>query len=142
MKAALSLNQDADLSTMTDEYKVKLKFEMRHGKMTAFYPMGTEFEGPHALDLVRNGQANPIDEECVVAAGMKPEQLLVIQRKYLAASRGIKGTKDFEMFMAGAIEGYAPESTDENVIYMPGPNWDAWQAAAQSKIEDIKKDVI
>ena len=142
MKAKLSLNQDADLSTMTDEYKVKLKFEKRGGKMTAFYPLGTEFEGEHALALVLNGQADPSDEECTEAAGLKPDQLLVVQRKYLAASRGIKGKKDLEMFMAGAIEGYTPESTDDKVIYQKGPNWDAWQAAEAAQIATVTGDVI
>lgn len=142
MKAKLRLNQDADLDTVTDAYKVKLQFEKRHGKMVAYYPKGTEFEGEHALALVLNGQADPSDAECAEAAGMKPEQLEVVQRKYLAASRGIKGKKDFEMFMAGAIEGYTPESTDEHVIYEKGPNWDAWQLAEQQAKAEITKDTI
>lgn len=142
MKAALNLDQDADLSQVSDAYRLKLKFEMRQGKMVPFYPKGTEFEGEHALRLVSTGQASPSDPECAAAVGMSSDQVQAKQREYLAASRGIKGKKDLAMFMAGAIEGYAPDSTDANPVYIPGPNWGVWQAAESAKVDDIKKDVI
>lgn len=142
MKASLNLDQDADLSTLPDHYKSKLKFASRRGQLTPYFPKGTEFDGEHALFLVGTGQASPADEECAKAAGMSPEQLHVRQRGYLAASKGIKGKKDLEMFMAGAIEGYAEGTTDANPVYIHGPNWDAWQAAEAAIKSEITKDVI
>jgi len=47
----------------------------------------------------------------------------------LAAQAGIKGKKDMELFMSGVIEGYDKTSTDANPVYLPGPNFAAWEAA-------------
>lgn len=138
MKAALNLPHDADLTTIPDAYRPKLAFELRAGKMVAHYPKGTEFEGDHALALIQNGQACPIDEEAAKACGMSPEQLQGKQREYLAAVKGIKGKKDMEMFLAGAIEGYEPGTS----TYIKGPQWDAWQAAESAATAAITADVI
>ncbi len=142
VKAALRLDQDADVSTMPDSYRSKLKFRPENGQVTPYYPKGTEFEGEHALLLVKNGQANPIDAECAAAAGMSPAQLEAKQREYLAASAGIRGKKDMDMFMTGAIEGYGPGTTDDVTVYIHGPNWDAWQSAEEQAKAAITKDVI
>lgn len=142
MKAVLHLDQDADLTTITPEYQAKLAFRKERGKMVAYFPKGCEFEGEHAIALVGTGQASPSDDECAVACGMTPEQIKAKRINYAADAAGVRGTKDREMFLAGAILGYAEGTTDEKPIYIKGPNWDAWQAAEQAEKAKAEKDVI
>lgn len=98
-------------------------------------PKGTVLEGEQALIRVSHGQAEPVDEECAKACGLSSEQLSRAQRTNLGAERGIRGKKDHDLFMAGVIDGYAPGSTDEKPIYLPGKQWDRYQAALKAKKE-------
>lgn len=144
MKAVLNLDQHADLDTLPPEYQDKIEFIPTPGSQepTAIFPKGTIFEGEHALQLCRTGQASPADDECAKAVGMTPLQIAMNNRKYAAAVAGIKGKRDLAMFMSGAIEGYGPGTTDENPVYIHGPNWDKWQAAQEARKAAIKQDVI
>lgn len=126
MKAVLNLDQGADMSVLPPEYQDKIRF---YPDRSAYFPKGTEFEGDHALELCKTGQASPADDECSKALGRSPAQQRIDARKYLAAVAGIKGAKDMELFMAGVIEGYDKGTTDEEPKYLPGPNWDKWQEA-------------
>lgn len=142
MKSALNLDQYADLASLPPAYQSKIKFKTENGKPVAYFPKGCEFDGEHALHLVKTGQASPIDEECAAACGMDANQLASKQMHYAAANVGIKGKKDLEMFLAGAITGYAPGTTDENPIYIHGPNWDAWQAAEAAAKAAEERDTL
>lgn len=133
MKAALLNDEDATVQEMPAELIKKLAFRAVPGKLPQpYYPRGTEFEGPMAVTLVRNGQAAPADAECRQACGMTEGQLEKASRTNAAALAGIRGERDMAMFLAGAINGYAPGTTDAEPKYVPGPNWEAWQAAERA----------
>lgn len=144
MKAILNLDQFADLDALPPEYQSKISFVLETGRETpsAIFPKGTIFEGAHALHLVKTGQASPADDECAAACGMNQAQITVNNRKYAAAMAGIKDKKDLAMFMAGAIEGYGPGTTDEKPVYVKGPNWEAWQAATAGVVAESVKDSL
>lgn len=100
-------------------------------------PKGTIVEDPaEAVLRCQTGQAAPYDEECAVACGMTPAELIRAQRLCLCAMAGIRGKEDQDLFLAGVIDGYAPGTTDEKTIYKPGPKWDVYQAALAKKAEE------
>lgn len=141
MKAILLNDEDVTLKELPESYQAKLSF--RPGKIPKpYFKKGTEFEGEHALFLVGNGQASPSDDECRVACGLTPGQLSKVSRTHAAALAGITGEKDMAMFMAGAITGYGPGTTDETPVYLKGPNWDAWQEATRDVVATVTKDTI
>lgn len=140
MKAYLNLDQFADASKLTPELAAKVKHKFHSGGSDPYFPAGTEFDGDQALMLCRTGQASPADDECSVALNQTPAEQAVNARKYLAAQAGIKGKKDMELFMAGVIEGYDKTSTDANPVYLPGPNFAAWEAA-KAEIQTEKGDI-
>lgn len=104
-------------------------------------PKGTVVEGDEALLRVSTGQASPIDEECAAACGMTTAQLKGAQRAYLAASSGIRGKKDHELFMAEVIDGYAPDSTDDKPVYVPGKNHQKWLDAKAAIAASDKEEI-
>ena len=106
------------------------------------FPIGTVIEGPLAVQLVVNGQADPFDEECREACKLSPARLATAQRTQLAASLGINGKRDMAMFMYGAIEGYAEGTTDAKPVYIHGPKWDEWQAADAERLKAEQKDAL
>ena len=141
MKAALLNDEDVTLSALPAGYQSKLSFRPGNPPVP-YFKKGTEFEGDHALFLVRNGQASPSDEECRVACGLTPDQLRKVGLTHAAALAGIVGDKDRTMFLAGAITGYGPGSTEENPVYVKGPNWDAWQEAAGEVAAKVTQDPL
>lgn len=136
MKAALLNDEGADLNTVPENYRPKLKLKYRpDGSIaSAVYPKDTVFDGEHAAFLVSTGQARPIDEECRASCKMTPEQLASKQVSYEMDSKGIHSEKDRQLYKAGVILGY-----DENLEYIHGPNW-AQHEAAQKELE--KEDEI
>ena len=131
MQAIYLLDQSVNILTAPAAWRDKCKpvLDEAGDVVDWIIPKGTIVEGAEALLRVSTGQCTPFDEECVAAVGATQQQLEATQRQYLAASVGIKGKKDMELFMAGVIEGYGPKTTDENPVYLPGANYDAWQAA-------------
>ena len=131
MKAMYSLDQSVNIHTAPSAWRDKCKPVLNAaGEVVDWIiPKGAVIEGDEALLRVKTGQAVPVDEECSAACGMTPAQLEANQRQYLAATKGIKGAKDIELFMGGIIDGYDPSTTDEKTVYIHGPNWDAWQKA-------------
>jgi len=136
MKAALVLDQFADTSTMTHDQRKLIKFKpMGKGKFDAVFPAGTVFEGEDAVRLCRTGQAAPIDDECMAEVNMTPGQLAAIQLEYKMNTLGINNKNDRELFKAGVIAGY-----NEKLEYLPGPNWDAYNAA-KSEVMDKEESI-
>ena len=138
MKSKLRLDQFADLSTLPDHLRGKIKFKpgVTPGGKTvavAYFPAGTEFEGPQALALCRTGQAQPADDECATALNMTDAQRLSMQVEYDMDNKGINKPEDRTLYRAGVILGY-----DEKLNYIHGPNWEAYQAAlTPDKDEEI-----
>jgi len=126
MKAKLVIDHFADMSSMTEEQKKKVKFARTKpgGKPEAIYPAGTEFDGEQALALCRNGQAAPSDPECAEALGLSGAQLEALQVDYKMTSLGIHKKEDRELFRAGVISGF-----DKDGKYKPGANWAAYNEA-------------
>lgn len=125
MKAALVLDQFADLSAVTEEQREKLAFRPGYkGKAEAVFPAGTIFEGEQALMLCRTGQATPVDDECAKEVGLTSRQLISLQLGYKMDSLGINRKEDRELYRAGVITGY-----DEDMNYIHGPKWGEYQAA-------------
>lgn len=129
MKAKLVITHEADMSTMSEEMKAKVRFAKNgeSGKPIAIFPAGTEFEGDHAITLCKNGQAAPSDQECADALGMSSEKLLSLQVGYKMDTLGIHKTEDRELYRAGVISGF-----DANGNYKPGVNWDEYNKAKVS----------
>lgn len=143
MKAVLINDEEVTVAGMPEDLVKKLSFRRKPGKQfpSAYFARGTELEGEIALTLVRNGQATPADEECRVKCGMSADQIDKASRTNAAALAGIRGERDMAMFLAGAINGYAAGSTDADPKYVPGPNWDAWQAAENEVAQEQNSDL-
>lgn len=126
MKAKLVVTHEADMSTMSEEMKVKVRFAKKDssGKPVAIFPAGTEFEGEHALALCRNGQASPSDQECADALGLSESQMQALQVGYKMDTLGIHKPEDRDLYRAGVISGF-----DKNGNYKPGVNWDEYNKA-------------
>jgi hypothetical protein len=132
VKAAYALDQSVNITTAPASWKDQCKPVMRDGKIVDWIiPAGAVVEGEEALLRVATGQAYPVDEECAKACGISPSELAVKQRQYLAATRGIRGKDDLELFMAEVIEGYDKGTTETNTVYKPGKNWSKWQQAKE-----------
>lgn len=131
MQAKLNLDQYADLATVPDELQSKIGFKMEGGKRVAYYPSGTSFEGDLALQLCRTGQASPSDDECAAALGMSAEQVAAKAVEYRMDVLGINSANDRQLYRAGVILGY-----DDKLAYIPGPNWEKYQAALAKTKED------
>lgn len=133
MKAALVLDQFADISALTESQQALIIWRAVKGRQEAIFPIGTIFEGDDALRLCKTGQAQPFDDECAEACGMNAQQLASAQLEYKMNSLGINRREDRELFRAGVIAGY-----DGNLNYIPGPNWGKYQQAKKqiAKQED------
>ena len=85
-------------------------------------PIGTVLDGDaeekwaDCWKLVRTGAAEPLDEECEVAADVTERQTHLAQRAARRAAAGIH-PEDFEAFDAGMMVGY-----DGDGNHIPGPN--------------------
>ena len=79
-------------------------------------PAGTVIDDPDCYWLVRQGVAEPVDEECAVKAGMNPEQFAAARKAYERTDKGIH-PEDYAAFDAGEMIGY-----DDQGNPLPGPN--------------------
>lgn len=99
----------------------------------AFVPVGTIFEGEEYLFLCKTGQASPADDECAAAIGLNADQIAAKQIEYKMNTLGINNENDRELYRACVILGY-----DKELKPIPGPNWEAYQAAkAETEEEEI-----
>jgi hypothetical protein len=80
-------------------------------------PAGTVIDHPQAFHLVRQGCAEPADEQCAAAAGVGPTKRRELQRHYERASRGVQPI-DFEAYESGLMVGY-----QEDGHWKHGANW-------------------
>lgn len=129
MKAAFLHDVSINIQTASEAYrKAANPVVSVDGKVTDWViPQGFVIEGDDALLRVGHGIAAPIDEECARACGMDEGQLRRTQRVYESATKGIRGPHDLQLFMNYVIDGYAPGSTDENTVYIPGEKWQEFQ---------------
>ncbi len=127
MKCVFVRDVDVDVTTLDEGQKSKLKFrKVRVGqntKLVAYFPSGTEYEHANAPFFVRQGMADPADDECAEAADLSAEQRTQLQHKYRRLAAGIL-REDFELFDSGVIVGYEQDGS-----YKHGPNWAAYQEA-------------
>ena len=131
MQSALNLDQYADLDTVPAALQASIAFKSECGKQVAYYPKGTAFEGLVALQLCKTGQASPSDDECAQALGWSAEQIAAQAVEYKMATLGINSENDRKLYRAGVILGY-----DDKLAYIPGPNWEKYQAALAKTEED------
>lgn len=117
-----------DMRDMTVVRKV-----FRSGRLqdVTFWRTDVVFEHPIGYRLVQNGDAIPMDEECELAAGLKPSQLTAVQYNRERLARGI-AREDWAAYDAGYMVGYRPDGSWE-----PGPNYAEWTALqADAEEED------
>ena len=135
MKSRLLLDQFADTSTITEDLAAKVQFKpvKDGGKPVAYFPAGTIFEGPQALQLCYTGQAKPADDECVKAFGLSQAEQDSLAMSYLMDTLGITDQGDRELFRARVIAGINPDGT-----YIHGDNWDAYNEALNADDEEIE----
>ena len=133
MKCTYTIDVDADTSTLTAAEKSLLSFRpgAKGKNPIPYWKKGTTREFPDAYIHVQHGLALPADDECIKKVGLTKDELDALQKYYLRVSKGIH-PDDFAAFDAGAITGY-----DAAGNYVPGPNWDAWNAARQPVKSDI-----
>lgn len=138
MKARLVLEQFINPKTAPAYLQPAIKY--RFGKDTlgktvpiAYIEAGTIIEGEQAVFMCKTGQCSPADDECATAVGLNADQIAAQQVEYKMNSLGINSEADRELYRAGVITGY-----DKDLKPIPGPNWEAYQAAkADSEDEDI-----
>ena len=87
----------------------------RDGRL--FAPAGTVIDDPDCFWIVLNGQAEPVDDECIARTehALKNSAEMKVAAKELAL--GIL-PEDRPKFRAGEILGYNADGS-----YIPGPNW-------------------
>jgi len=81
-------------------------------------PAGTIIECPKAFWLVRQGCAEPADDECRKRARITPDRMAAASRSYDRLEKGIH-PEDFEAFDQGKMVGY-----DAQGNWIPGPNFE------------------
>ena len=128
MQATTVIDIDADLSGHVPEsYQIQVDWKTENGKRIPYYPVGTVFEGDHAIFAVHAGQAAPSDDECRAAVGMNSSQIAAQQLEYEMTAKGVNSAKDRELYKSKVILGYQPGS-DGKLVAIKGPNWDKYQA--------------
>ena len=136
-EAALVLDQWADVRTATAENVPKIEYKVVRvrGSSNAvpvpFYPKGTRFTGEMAVALVATGQAHPLNQECIEAAGLSADQLERQQLEYEMTAKGIDDPGERDLYRAGVIAGLNPDKTP-----IKGPNWDKYHNALKSMSEE------
>ncbi len=129
MMASLVLDQFADLTCCPPALADQVEFRTnKQGQSEAVFPRGMIFHGEHAVALCRTGQATPADDECAAAVGLTKDRLLALQVGYRMDTLGIHSQEHRALYRAGVILGY-----DENKRLIPGPKWEAYQAAKQKR---------
>lgn len=126
MKCVFCLDVDVDPSTLDERHTAKIKFRKAlvgcERQQVPYFPAGTEYEHPNAAFFVRNGLADPGDDECRDAADLTPEQMAHVKHRYRRLKAGIN-EEDHELFDLGVITGYQTDGS-----YKHGPNWDSYYA--------------
>ncbi len=133
MKCRLLLDQHADVDTISEEDRPKLKLwfvkkDTPSGVKLVpvpYFPAGTEFEHD-VLGFIARGQAEPSDQEAINGCNLTPDELKKRQHAYRRISAGIS-PDDYTLFDNGIILGYNLDGT-----YKPGPNWAEYQKAAKA----------
>lgn len=118
---------------MRDMVETRKVFSSGRLQEMTFWRTDVVFDHPTGYKLVRNGDAIPMDEECELASGLRPEQLTVVQYNRERLARGIN-RDDWESYDAGYMTGYNPDGD-----WIPGPNYDKW-LAEQAAQEDEEED--
>lgn len=132
MKAILVLDQFCNPENVPEYLVPSIAFKPGHkGKLDAYFPEGTVFEGEQAAMMCKTGQCRPLDEECAIAAGLSKEQLAKAQMEYKMNTLGINRKEDRALYAAGVITGY-----DKELNYIKGPNWDKYQAAKADVLDE------
>lgn len=96
---------------------------------------GDVIEGHNVYLLVKQGVAEPADEECREAAGMTPERFEAAKENYERTLRGIH-PEDFEAYKRGLMTGYKPDGVEGNT-WIHGPEWtEGCEVEYYSNLED------
>lgn len=85
---------------------------------TGIIPAGTIIDQPEAYKFVRHGIADPVDEECRIAAGMSEPEIVVAKMRQRRVSAGIH-PDDYDVYDQGIMVGYNPDGS-----FKPGPNYE------------------
>lgn len=124
MRARLVLDQWCNVANLPEYLRPAAQAVAQFGRIDWRLPAGTEIEGEQAIRMCRTGQCEPVDDECLQAVALTVEQLASRQLEYRMSDLGINDKGDRELYKAGVILGY-----DEQLDYIPGPNWAKYQAA-------------
>lgn len=124
MKAVFLNDEGAVPSVATPEQRKLIKPVAGARGIRWIYPKGTVVEGDLALQIVATGQGAPVDDECRKACGFDDSKLASLQVNYEMDSLGIHDPKHRELYEGGVMTGY-----DAKGKMVPGPNWEAYQAA-------------
>ncbi|MEI8016863.1 MAG: hypothetical protein WCH39_01630 [Schlesneria sp.] len=131
MKSTTVIQIHADLSGFVPEnYRTQIRWVNECGRLLPVYPIGTVFEGDHAVFAVKAGQATPSDVECQAACGLNNEEIASQQLEYEMTAKGINNPKDRDLYKSGVILGYEQASEGQMVV-IKGPNYDAYQKSKE-----------
>lgn len=117
---------------MRDKVCARKVFQSGRWQDLVFWRTDVVFDHPAGYRMVQNGDAIPMDEECELAAGLKPEQLTVVQYNRERLAKGI-AVEDWGAYDAGYMTGYRPDGSWE-----PGPNYAEY--LRRKREEEIDED--
>ena len=145
MRCKFVLDVDMHEPAVPESEKPKLKVRKSINRSSGlerdehYFTAGTEYEHPDAWRFVNFGMADAADDECKAhAKPMTAEARETLQLACKADSLGIHDKDDRELFFKGYIAGY--EKVGENMAYLPGPNYAAWQVELKATAAKTKKE--
>ena len=122
--------------TGSEPYPEGVSIRKHRNKMLPMWDVGAVVSHPNAFRLVQEGVAEPVDEECEVAAGVSPEQMRVKAHAYERRRRGI-APEDFYRYDRGEISHLLP-----NGLYAPGKNWRDYYSEGIADIDYPEVDEV
>ena len=112
MKCRYVIDVEEPRKQFWDDERIVIRENGQH-----VWPVGTVEDHPRAYRLVRNGVAEPADDECRLMAAMSSSDMAKAQRNQVPFGKGIQ-PEDYQRFFDGEILGYDVDGND-----IPGPNW-------------------
>lgn len=115
---------------MRDYVETREVFESGRVQEITYWRTDVVFDNEYGPLMIRQGCAEPVDDECRRACNRTDAQIAAAQKAYERTVRGIH-PDDFEAYEKGYMVGYNGDGS-----WKPGPNYAEWEAIEQAEEEE------